>query len=327
MKIYANERINHPQAKLIPEYLFQCEFRFELTYEHIKLMTTPLADIQVEPLDFVAYKKGVNTAWICILVSNPKASIKDLWEIAESLGCDKVDMFYIASMLGHLGIVKKIVGLHSTKQIEDMVTNCDARAFKFAAEEGHLDVLEYLMRLTDEDLIGKRINWYHYSQICANGHLNVLNYFERVVPGFACSQLEVNTGACLIRAAEKDRLNIVEFLVSFISPDDGLFRTNKIFAAEAAYTVAAINGHLSIMQHLEKEMNIDSSLAPKVLAQVMKQNPLTRRQMDVLNHLNQFKGCRVIDITDIVVIDELYDSKEVFSVHNHDEMSGRYLTM
>lgn len=314
MKFYAHERLKHPQAKRIPEYLFSCEFHFELTDEQIKLMTTPLKEILENPSNFITDQSNINAAWICILVNNPDASIKQLWKLAQFLECEPRDIFYIASTLGQLGIVKKMVGLYEPEEIEEMLTYCDARAFKFAAEEGHREVIEYLNdELTEEHLIESRINWFHYSCICAKGHLNVIKFFEREIPGFAYTQLKVNFGACLIRAVEHGHLSIVRFLVSFITLDDldNEFSPRRVL--EAAYTEAVLNGHLSIVLLLEQKMKIYSDFAAKVMKRLINHKPLTLKQMEVLDHLTHFDGCRIVDITDITVIDEPQKLDEVLS--------------
>jgi len=146
-----------------------------------------------------------------------------------------------------MGNLQKVIEYVESKQVDASAKNNDA--IIYAAEYGHLAVVEYLLTLPNVDASARNnqaIIWAAY-----NGHLAVVEYLSKL-PNVDASALN---NRAIIWAAYNGHLEVIKYL-STLPNVDASARDNH------AIIWAARNGHLAVVAMLLYfELKVTSSLS------------------------------------------------------------------
>jgi hypothetical protein len=156
--------------------------------------------------------------------------------------------FRYAAENGHLDVLRYLEE-KAHGRLQEMIGANNYHAFSYAAENGHLDVLRYLEEKAPERLqamIGAG-DYAAFRYAAENGHLDVLRYLEEKAPGSFQAMIGANDYHAFSYAAQNGHLDVLRYLEEK-SPDR--FQTMIEAGDYGAFHSAARNGHLDVVRHL-----------------------------------------------------------------------------
>ena len=146
----------------------------------------------------------------------------------KSLDYSKIDIhdwyeyaFRWACQNGHLDVVKYLISLEPDHDRIN-IHACDEEAFRWACQFGNLDVVKYLISLEpDHNRIDIHAeNEHAFLFACLNGHLDVVKYLISLEPDHGHIDIHAYGGHAFRWACENGHLPIVKYLLS-LEPDHG----------------------------------------------------------------------------------------------------------
>jgi hypothetical protein len=245
------ERIQHPQARLIPESMWNNEdlFNFSLADFMLPLMTTSKEELITQlnnsaaKLDSLRLKK---VAWLSIALSHPDLELSILRNIATQLQLDNTILFQLLVIIGNKKYLDDFLNESLNLSVQKIIQTNNFYVYRLAAGNGHVGVLQYLEAKAPsqiQDMIQARY-FYAYRLAAGNDHLEVLQHLEAKAP----NQIEDMIQAAYQYAAKNGHLEALQRLEAK-APN----QIEDMIQAEnfSAYRLAAENGHLEVLKHLE----------------------------------------------------------------------------
>jgi hypothetical protein len=171
------ERLNHPQARLIPEFIWETYFSGRLEDGEIQLMQAPQATLN-NALDPFRYKSTAIKLryWLCIIFSQPRndRSISST-EVSSFLNMDPRAEFILAARTGDIEAIKQCLDRPNTDAVEMIKAN-SYEAFMDAVKEGHLNVIQKFMEILGDDRLEmiKADNYAAFYFAAQYGHFNIV---------------------------------------------------------------------------------------------------------------------------------------------------------
>lgn len=207
-------------------------------------------------------------------------------ELPEVIAAEDYRAFRFAAENGHLAVLEYLEEKAPGK-LQEMIAAGGYAAFCFAAQRGHLEVLHYLARKNPEQLeVMITVKDYDaFFQAARNGHLAVLEYFEEKAADHLQKMIAVDNYQVFSWVAGKGHLAVLQYLVSKIP--EALLPEVITAANYLAFRWAAEMGHLAVLEYLEEK-------APKKIHEMIaaKNYEAFRRaaqsgHLDVLRYLAQ----------------------------------------
>ena len=123
--------------------------------------------------------------------------------------------FQYAAINGHLSVLKYLVELSNERNEKLNIHSDDDCAFLCAAENGHLSVLKYIVELSDER--NEKLNIYYdrvFQYVAYYGHLSVLKYLVKLSDE-RNEKIDIysNDEYAFRHAAENGHLSVLKYIV------------------------------------------------------------------------------------------------------------------
>ena len=152
------ERMQHPQASLIPRLVWQREFFSELSGAELNLMQVSQEHLDTEVKNIVLPNEVRNAAknakkcWICIALSH-SCDDAELIRIANLMKMSLKDVFIAAVTLGKISTIEKVVALALERKmsIKDLISSDSAAALSEAATYNFPGVMDKLFIIGNEN--------------------------------------------------------------------------------------------------------------------------------------------------------------------------------
>ncbi|WP_412757517.1 ankyrin repeat domain-containing protein [Legionella bozemanae] len=249
------ERMQHSQAKLIPQTIWDRFFLKDLPNSLISLMQANEEYLLLDHLKAIplpSSKSEILCLWLGIAFSHPEFNLESLQRIGDMLGMSDELMFYAAVLWSDENYFKDLMTKYSTSSLQEMIAADNYLAFRLAAENGHLSVLQFLAEKAPEKL-QEMITAHYYSAFISaakNGHLSVLQFLAEKSPEKLQEMIATQDYAAFIFAAVNDHLSVLQYLAEK-APE----KLQEMIAAGNYFTFrcAAQNGHLFILQFLAEK--------------------------------------------------------------------------
>ncbi|HHM2299132.1 TPA: ankyrin repeat domain-containing protein [Legionella anisa] len=279
------ERMQHPQAKLIPQTLWNTLFFKDLPNSLIPLMQAcdeHALIYRLKAITLPVYTREILCLWLGIALSHPEFNSQSLQRIGDMLGVSDQLMFYAAVLWGNENYFKDLMTKYSTRSLQDMIAADNYLAFRHSAENGHLSILQYLAEKAPEKL-KKMITAQHYSAFsfaAENGNLTVLQFLAEKDPEKLQEMIAAMNYLAFRLAAENGHLTVLQFLAEK-APE----KLQKMIDADDfhAFRLAAENGYLTVLQFLAEK-------APRKLsAMIVNQNCSSFKNAAENGHLSILK--------------------------------------
>jgi hypothetical protein len=179
-------RLEHPQAGLIPQFLWKSEgyFNEELSDFQYGLMTHS-RDAVDQLLNLRGtYPEELNSdvkrwsAWLALACANPAFEHLFVLNIGRSLGFSNVNIFYVTIMAGReqfLDFFAKDIG---PREFGGLIARNQYSCFRMAAELRHVNVMKYFLEhagVNVEAMISAR-EYGAFRFAAQQGHVEVINY-------------------------------------------------------------------------------------------------------------------------------------------------------
>jgi hypothetical protein len=247
------ERLTHPQARLIPPRDWQTYFNSELSDDTLSLMQASNEGIgaQIEALyQRLPHDAGPeqDSVWLAIAYSHSQLSAEALLGIGELLGLTKEALFQLAARCGRLDALRYLEEKVAPDSLQAMIASDDFWAFRDAAENEHFDVLRYLEEKIVPDGLPMMLTQ-AFGNAAYKGHLGILVYLEgKVAPDRLQAMIASDNFRAFGNAAYKGHLGILVYLEGKVAPE----RLQEMREAGdfSAFSNAARNGHLEVLRYL-----------------------------------------------------------------------------
>lgn len=150
-------RLAHPQAGLIPQFLWKSEgyFNEELSDFQDGLMTHS-RDAVDQLLNLRGtYPEELNSdskrwsAWLALVYANPAFDYPFLLNIGRSLGFSNENIFYVTIMTGREQFLDFFAQAIGPLEFGGLIKRVNYSCFRMAATRGHLNVMKYLVEHVD----------------------------------------------------------------------------------------------------------------------------------------------------------------------------------
>ena len=256
-KTYA-ERMQHPQARLIPESMWNDGTLFDCSLPDIML---PLMTASNEELitrlnnsaPTLSLFKLKKLAWLSIALSHPDLELLTLREIATQLHLDSTTLFQLLAIMGNKKHLDEFLNESLNPSVQELIqAKSFSAAYRYAAANGHIGILDYLESKAPDQVQAmiQADDFYAYRNAAFNGHLGVLEHLESKAPEQIQAMIQANKFSAYRYAAANGHLGVLDYLESK-APD----QIQAMIQADnfSAYWNAATNGHLGVLEHLESK--------------------------------------------------------------------------
>jgi hypothetical protein len=259
------ERMQHPQAKLIPISLWRDYnlFRERLNNNLISLMQEEKESLLLSQLKKYTAKSATRErqcAWIAITFSHPSFNEELLFTIAKTLELSNELLFQTSIALGNLSLVRAL-----RTYLGPIAPTVISHSFRYTAKKGYLATLCYLGELDPKQIQAmiEENNYEAFRWAAQNGHLHVLEFLaEKIQPEKAQEMFSANHCEAYSLAVANGHLAILYFLEQH-SPKDKIFSTQSSQLMELA-----VKGHHdSIVEHLLTFSEFFSPIEPHLVGQ------------------------------------------------------------
>jgi len=243
-------RLNHPQARLIPESMWRMIFSYELSKYEIMFMTLSHEALLPHLTEVVALDNSQKMR-ICyvITLSHVELSNKELIHIYNTIGIPNNSLFVLGAVLGHLSLFQQIA-----TSVLPVDTECMESAFIMAAAHGNLLVMRELIKLAPDKLM-EMIAAESYSAFrfaAANGHLLVVEELLKFAPDKAQEMIESTDYEAFLLSTRYGHLSVMQMLrlqmLKILTPDQltNIIEKNNYML----FRMVAENGHQLVLQEL-----------------------------------------------------------------------------
>jgi hypothetical protein len=150
-----NERMQHPQARLIPLNVWKTFYSDELSDFQLALMQTAssdysnyLAGLDNGALQDLTTIKKISADWLAMAYGHPDAKDYLLMNFARRLNIPTEEVFKLAAIIGKMSMMEHLMKLAPDK-VQDMIAadrySTSYEAFRVAAINGHTPVVNRLL--------------------------------------------------------------------------------------------------------------------------------------------------------------------------------------
>lgn len=149
------ERMQHSQAKLIPQTIWDRYFLKGLPNSLIPLMQASEEHVLLDRLKAIPLPSSTSDIlclWLGIAFSHPEFNSESLQRIGGMLGMSDELMFHAAVLWNDENYFKDLMTKYSTSSLQGMIAADNYLAFRLAAENGHLSILQFLAEKAPEKL-------------------------------------------------------------------------------------------------------------------------------------------------------------------------------
>ena len=246
-----HERMQHPQARLIPKQVWKALFNSELSDNdcflvqmktsdltgHLRTIQGHLTDIDSkrralfavalghsdltgEALLAIGRELGLSNEWVlsCACIIGNLRVVNLL--ATENLELIKTydNLVYVAASHGQLQVMERLIEL-IPNSAQGMLKINGIMALDSAAENGYLAVVERLMRFAPNRmrLMIRIVGYKAFCKAAENGHLDVMECFLRFMPNQVKAMVQFETYQAFGSAACKGNLAVMERLIELIS--------------------------------------------------------------------------------------------------------------
>ncbi len=250
--VYVSEakRLNHPQARLIPESMWRTIFYYDLSKYEIMFMTCSYDEL-LNNLTDIATLDSLQKMRICyvITLSHNTLSNEILIHIYNKIGISNNSLFVLGAVLGSLSLFQQIAA-----SVLPVDTECMVSAFIMAAAHGNMSVMREIIKLAPDklmDMIAAE-NYSAFRFAAANGHLLVLQELLEFAPDKAQEMIESMEYEAFLLSARYGHLPVMQMLwlqmLRILTPDQliNIIAKNNYML----FRMVAENGHLLVLQEL-----------------------------------------------------------------------------
>ncbi|MCH9756412.1 MAG: ankyrin repeat domain-containing protein, partial [Gammaproteobacteria bacterium] len=274
------KRMQHPQARLIPEGMWSYYFTSEdISDTQITLMQTEVSDLDAY-LDRMASQNFSEVerkrAWLLIALSHPNLPDGRLIHFFRKLKLDTALQLQLTAVFGRISLLESLFKANQDN-LRALVASDTYAVFKSAAVGGHLDALNLLIdKLTElapgdvhamiaaGDYVG---NYAAFRWAACGGHLDVLNWLiekqTALAPDKVHTMIASDDYAGFRLAARGGHLDVLNWLIELqASLAPGGVKAMIIaenYRSPIAFIWAARNGQLDVLKWLIEQQ---ASLAP-----------------------------------------------------------------
>jgi hypothetical protein len=252
------ERMLHPQAKLIPESMWNNNnlFNFSLAGFILPLMTASNEEL-ITHLNDAAAKLDSNrlkkVAWLSIALGHPNFELSILRNLATQLQLNNLILFQLLVIIGNKKYLDDFLNESLPTNVQKMIQSENFYAYRLAAENGHLEVLQYLEAKVPNQIqeMIQGFDFCAYRLAAENGHLEVLKHLESKVPNQIQQMIQANDFFAYHLAAGNGHLEVLKHLESKVPNQiQDMIQAYEFYV----YGLTAGNGHLEVLKHLESKV-------------------------------------------------------------------------
>ncbi len=264
------ERMHHPQAKLIPQsmwshpYLFAAsldEAILELMINNQEELSTSIKNL-IPKLNSMSWMESSNlseVAWLATALSHSDLEFSTLKSIADQLNFDDAKLFDLLAILGNLTYLTTFLNEYPSAKIQRFIEHNCFSAYQSAARHGHLEILKYLESKVPnkiEVMITGEFEVASYQLAASGCNLEILKHMESLVDHHHIQTMVVaNKFRVFKDVVVRGSLEVLKHLESLIEYDqiqsmisDDDFEVYK--RVVRAYDWAADYDQLEICNHL-----------------------------------------------------------------------------
>ena len=176
------ERMAHPTARLIPHSLWNDYSLFDQNLPEVILslmhaQEADLAGLLDKTLPELQSEQQKTCAWLAMTLSHHTLSIEALQHIGRQLKMSDERVFHAAILWGDLNFFDALLGPYQNVQLQEMIAANNYDAFRSAAENGHLAIINRLMEIAPNAVQAMiaAYNYHAFSYAARNGHLAIAN--------------------------------------------------------------------------------------------------------------------------------------------------------
>jgi hypothetical protein len=220
-----NERMQHPQARLIPLSVWKDVFYSrELSDFQLTLMQTTPSDLgnylaSLDDADLQAHNKGKKIQdWFAMAYSHPDITDDLLMDFAGRLNLSDEQLFCLTAEIGKRSLLERLME-RAPDKVQGMIAANNYEAFWKAAKNGHLPVMERLMERAPDNVQGmiSAGGYEAFRYAAKNGHLPVMERLMERAPDKVQDMIAANNYEAFWKAAENGHLPVMERLLQFTS--------------------------------------------------------------------------------------------------------------
>ena len=198
------ERIQHPQAKLIPSILWSVPNLFNSNIDDptLALMQADEAHLMSCLESSIKSITNKEVAWLAIAFSHSSLGFEELCQIANTLQLPEQGLFVMFGLLGKTNFFESIVNHYSKAgTLKAMIAADEYRAFRAAALIGYLDVMNRMLALStdveQQAMIAAR-DYFAFGGAVNHGHLTVISRLLEAVTNNKKQEMIVTGGRLAI---------------------------------------------------------------------------------------------------------------------------------
>src|SRR3990167_6149803 len=216
------ERMAHPKARLIPHSLWNDYSLFnqnlpEVILSLMQAQEADLAGLLDKTLPELQSEQQKTCAWLAMTLSHPTLSIEALQHIGRQLKMSDERVFHAAMLWGDLNFFDALLSPYPNVQLQEMIAADNYYAFRSAARNGHLAIINHLMEKAPnavQDMIAAD-NYYAFRFAARNGHLAIINRLMEIAPDAVQAMIAANNYYAFRYAAQNGHLAIINRLLSY----------------------------------------------------------------------------------------------------------------
>lgn len=267
---FANEeeRQNHPEARLIPEYLWN---EWDLFYGEIDEIFVPLLtklpdqtliqyleillnSIPFDNLSDYRIQKNKFIAFICIIFGQKELTPEALRSVSVKLQLTDIQLFHLLAQTGQLEYLRWFVSQLSPERLHAIFNERWFAGFIQAAKNGHVEVMAYLEELFTvlhrEDLLKAQAES-AYWLAAERGHCQAMIRIENKFPEHVQYLIKQHNYIAYRKSSEEGKIVVMRHLEEKTDDLQAMISQQGLFAS---YRCAAGNGHLDVLVHHEELM-------------------------------------------------------------------------
>ncbi len=206
----SEDRMKHPQAKLIPEVLWNDkEFFAGSLYKNVlALMSTPQQELLPSlKLDLDSLKYKSKATLLAIALSHPDLALAELLNMAMELAIEQLDLFHLLILTENKKWIDAFMDVGLVPSLEEDIFS----HYFWAAERGYALILEQLEAKEPEKTLTmiRKDSYRAYRLSAQNGFLEVLKHLESRASSEIPAMIEAENFYAYRRAAENDFSEVV----------------------------------------------------------------------------------------------------------------------
>ncbi|HAT1882648.1 TPA: Dot/Icm T4SS effector LegA1 [Legionella pneumophila] len=182
---------NDPQLRLIPWILWENLFQHFISAYELSLMTLSYKEaIHI----FLPGTKNMEQVrqLLCLYYAHYNRNAKQLWSDAHKKGIKSEVICFVAAITGCSSALDTLCLPLTSDEIVKVIQAENYQAFRLAAENGHIHVLNRLCELAPTEIMAmiKADNYHAFRLAAENGHIHVLNHLCELAPSEVTAMIQ-----------------------------------------------------------------------------------------------------------------------------------------